>query len=359
MAEVVWDTIVIGGGQAGLASGYHLSRKGLKFLILEASDQPAGSWPQYYDSLKLFSPARFSSLPGMKIQGDPNRYLGKEEVIRYLQDYREKYQLPVRLNKRVVFVEKIGDVFTVHTMTGDMYQTRTIINATGSFHNPYTPVIHGRTEFKGAMMHSSEYRNPDRFRNKRVLVVGRGNSAVQIGVELAEVSNTSLAVLQPVQFMKQRILGLDLHVWIKAIGFDTFPFWRLGKRAPSPSNVIDLGLYQERIKAGKPDQRPMFTSFYADGVIWSDGTKEPVDSVIFATGYRPNLSYFSGIGALDSAGRPLQVAGVSSSVPGLYYVGLEGQRSFASATLRGVGSDANYVVRKLRHHLRSLSKKSN
>ncbi|WP_332074680.1 flavin-containing monooxygenase [Paenibacillus sp. GYB004] len=161
MAEV-WDTIVIGGGQAGLASGFHLSRNGLKFMILEASDQPAGSWPQYYDSLKLFSPARFSSLPGMKIQGDPDRYLRKEEVIRYLQDYREKYQLPVRLNKRVVSVEKSGDVFTVHTMTGDLYQTRTMINATGSFHNPYTPVIQGRTEFKGAIMHSSEYRNPDR-----------------------------------------------------------------------------------------------------------------------------------------------------------------------------------------------------
>jgi putative flavoprotein involved in K+ transport len=352
---IVLDAIVIGGGQAGLASGFHLQRKGLNFVILQASDQATGSWPRYYDSLKLFSPARFSSLPGLKIKGDANRYLRKEEVIRYLQEYKEKFQLPVKINQRVESVEKSDDVFTIQTTSGDMYHTRTIINATGSFHNPYTPVIKGRELFKGDIIHSSEYRNPDRFRNKRMVVVGRGNSAVQIGVELAEVSHTSLAVLRPVQFVRQRALGLDLHVWIKVIGFDTFPFWRFGKKAPSPGSVIDLGLYQERLKEGKPDQRPMFTSFYADGVIWGDGTKESVDAVIFATGYRPNLTYLERIGALDSEGGPLQVAGVSSSVPGLYYVGLEGQRSFASATLRGVGPDAKFVVRKLLRHLKRIA----
>lgn len=92
------DTIVIGGGQAGLASGYHLQKKGLRFLILDASDEAGGSWPRYYDSLKLFSPARFSSMPGMKFPGDPNGYPKRDEVIRYLQDYRAKFQLPVRTN---------------------------------------------------------------------------------------------------------------------------------------------------------------------------------------------------------------------------------------------------------------------
>jgi putative flavoprotein involved in K+ transport len=178
MTTVVLDTIVIGGGQAGLASGFHLQKKGLNFVILEASEQAAGSWPQYYDSLKLFSPARFSSLPGMKIQGDAERYLRKEEVIRYLQDYKEKFQLPVRFMQRVESVEKNGDVFAIHTRAGDVYRSRAIINATGSFHNPYTPVIKGSEAFKGDIIHSSEYRNPDRFRNKRVVVVGRGNSAV-------------------------------------------------------------------------------------------------------------------------------------------------------------------------------------
>jgi len=350
MNEVL-DTIVIGGGQAGLASGYHLQKKGLRFLILDASDEAGGSWPRYYDSLKLFSPSRFSSMPGMKFPGDPNGYPKRDEVIRSLQDYRAKFQLPVRTNQRVVSVEKNGDGFTVRTMAGDTFWARTIINATGSFHNPYTPVLPGQEAFQGRTLHSSEYRNPEPFRSQRVVVVGRGNSAVQIGVELAEVSKTSLAVLRPVQFVKQMVWGQDVHFWVKLIGFDTFPFWRFGKTAPSSSAVNDSGGYKEKVAAGKPDQQPMFTSFHEDGVIWPNGTKEPVDTVIFATGYRPHLPYLQAIGALDAEGMPLHQAGISD-VPGLYYVGLEGQRSFASATLRGVGPDAQFVVKKLLHHLK-------
>ncbi|MEF3304289.1 flavin-containing monooxygenase [Paenibacillus sp. GYB003] len=349
MNEVL-DAIVIGGGQAGLASGYHLQKKGLRFLILDASDEVGGSWPRYYDSLKLFSPARFSSMPGMKFPGDPNGYPKRDEVIRYLLDYRAKFQLPVRTNQRVASVERDGEGFTVRTMAGDTFRARTIINATGSFHNPYTPAIPGQELFQGCILHSSEYRNPEPFINQRVVVVGRGNSAVQIGVELAEVSKTSLAVLRPVQFMKSKLLGQDVHFWVRLIGFDTFPFWRFGKTAPSSSAVNDSGGYKEKVAAGKPDQQPMFTSFYEDGVIWPNGTKEAVETVIFATGYRPHLPYLQAIGALDAEGRPLHHAGISY-VPGLYYVGLEGQRSFASATLRGVGPDAQFVVKKLLQHL--------
>ncbi|MHA7967801.1 flavin-containing monooxygenase [Paenibacillus sp. CAU 1782] len=348
------DTIVIGGGQAGLASGYHLQKKGLRFLIMEASDEVGGSWPLYYDSLKLFSPARFSSLPDLKFPGDPNGYPRRDEVIHYLKYYQEKFQFPVIINQRVTLVEKDGDGFMVRTMAGDTFRSKTIINATGSFHTPYTPAIPGQESFQGRILHSSKYRNSEPFINQRVLIVGRGNSAVQIGVELAEVSHTSLAVLRPVQFMKSMLLGQDLHFWLKAIGIDSFPFWRFGKTAPSSGSVIDSGGYKEKVLAGKPDQQPMFTSFYDEGVIWANGTKEPVDTVIFATGYRPRLPYLQAIGALNSEGRPVHQAGISH-VPGLYYVGLEGQRSFASATLRGVGRDAQFVVKKLLHHLKIRS----
>lgn len=132
MNEVV-DTIVIGGGQAGLASGYHLQQKGLRFLILEASDQAGGSWPHYYNSLKLFSPARFSSMPGMKFPGEANRYPHRDEVIRYLKDYRTKFQLPIKTNQRVESIDKDEEDFTIRTMAGDTFQARTIINAIGSF----------------------------------------------------------------------------------------------------------------------------------------------------------------------------------------------------------------------------------
>lgn len=349
-----WDTIVIGGGQAGLASGYYLQKQGLKFLILEANEQAIGSWPHYYDSLKLFSPARLSSLPGMRIPGERSHYPLRNEVIRYLKDYAKTFQLPIRTNQRVVSVEKNDNSFTVRTLTDDIYQTRTIINATGSFHNPFMPEMKGSEVFQGEILHSSAYRNPDQYRLQRVVVVGRGNSAVQIAIELAESSWTSLAVLQPVQLVNQKVLGVDLHFWFRTIGLDTFPFWRFGKEVPIPSSVADLGDYKARLEAGKPDQRDMFTAFYSNGVIWPDGRKEPIDTVIFATGYRPNFSFLNPIGALDAEGKPLQVAGISTSVPGIYYVGLEGQRSFASATLRGVGPDAQFVVRKLLIYLKKI-----
>lgn len=348
----VLDSIVIGGGQAGIASAYHLQKQGLQFLVLEANENVGGSWPRYYDSLKLFSPARYSSLPGLKFPGDPNRYPLRDEVIEYLRDYTRKFQLPIMVNQCVKSISKDEEGFKITTIAGDSFQTRTIINATGSYNSPFKPVITGQETFQGNSLHSSEYQNPDPFINQRVLVVGRGNSAVQIAVELSEVSNTSLAVLRPVQLTNQRIWGLDLHFWIKLIGFDTFPFWRFGKKAPSPGSVIDLDQYKERLAEGKPDQQPMFTSFYSNGVIWPNGKKEQVDTVVYATGYRPHLPYLQEIGALDSKGRPLHKAG-TSIVPGLFYVGLEGQRSFASATLRGVGPDAKFVVKKLMNHLKS------
>ncbi|MCF6409646.1 flavin-containing monooxygenase [Pseudalkalibacillus salsuginis] len=349
----VWDSIVIGGGQAGLASGYHLQKKGLHFLILEAGKQATGSWPLYYDSLKLFSPTRFSSLPGMKFPGIPDHYPSRDEVIHYLESYRQKFELPVITNQKVEFVEKNNGFFRIQTDSGDIYQTKTIINATGSFHSPFTPDIKGQETFRGQILHSSEYRNPEGFANQRIVIVGRRNSAVQIAIELSEHSQTSLAVRQSVQLVKQRVWGQDLHFWIRVVGFDTFPYWRFGKNPPIPAGVSDLGDYKERLAEGKPDQLPMFTSFYTDGVIWPDGKREPVDTVIFATGYQVNLPYLKPIGALDSEGIPLQVAGISTSVPGIHYVGLEGQRSFSSATLRGVGPDAQFVVKRILRYLRN------
>ena len=350
----VWDAIVIGGGQAGLASGYHLRKNGLQFLILEADKLAVGSWPKYYDSLKLFSPARFSSLPGMKFPGDPNYYPTRSDVINYLENYIKHFELPVKTNQQIASVEKNNKEFTVRTISGEKFQSKTIINATGSFQCPFTPLIKGQETFKGRIIHSSEYRKSDDFIDQRIVVVGRGNSAVQIGIELAEVSKTTLAVRQTVHLIKQKVLGQDIHFWLRITGFDTLPFWRFGKTAPSSSSVIDLDQYTERLAKGKPDQQPMFTSFYTDGVIWPDRRKEPVDTLIFATGYQNNLAHLKEIEIFDSNGEPLHVAGVSTSVQGLYYVGLEGQRSFASATLRGVGPDAQFVVRKLVRYLKSL-----
>ncbi|MBY3621015.1 NAD(P)/FAD-dependent oxidoreductase [Acinetobacter sp. CUI P1] len=351
MMKIV-DTIVIGGGQAGLASGYHLQKSGLDFMILEAGEQPTGSWPQYYDSLKLFSPAQYSSLSGYPFPKAPNEYPLRDEVISYLRHYAEKFNLPVKTQQKVERIDVINDGFDVITLAGDSFRTKTLISASGSFHRPHLPILPGADIFQGEILHSSIYKHPESFQGKRVVVVGRGNSGVQIAVELADHSNVSLAVQQPVRFTPQRVLGLDLHFWLKITGVDTFPFYRIGKEPPSPISVFDLGGYRTKMDNGNPDQRSMFSAFYSEGVVWANGEREPVDVVIFATGYRPHLPFLSGTGALASDGRPLHVAGVSTEVPGLYYVGLSNQRSFASATIRGVGADAKYVVKSIKRFLK-------
>ena len=357
--EPLLDTIVIGAGQAGLVAGYHLQRAGLRFTILEASAQPGGSWPQYYDSLRLFSPARFSSLPGLPFPGDPGRYPSRDDVVGYLQAYAAQFRLPVVTSTRVAEVTQDGAQFLVHSDDGRVFAGRSLIAATGAFHRPYLPQLSGEEQFRGTIAHASGYRTPTPFVGQRIVVVGGGNSAVQIAAELARTARVTLATRHPLRFVAQRPLGRDIHFWLWLLRLDTSPF-------DSPSGgifarlasgkgpqVLDAGVYRAALAAGAPDVQPMFSAFTAAGVRWPDGSEEAVDSVIFATGYRPSLDYLRALGALDAAGLPLHRHGVSTILPGLGFVGLENQRTFASATLRGVGADAAVVVRALRSQLRA------
>jgi putative flavoprotein involved in K+ transport len=356
MCRVV-DTLVIGAGQAGLATGYQLQRGGRSFTILEAAAQPGGSWPHYYDSLRLFSPARFSSLPGLPFPGAPERYPARDEVIDYLRQYAEHFHLPIVTHARVVQVARDGEVFTVQTGDGRTFQARSLIATTGAFHRPYLPNVPGQDAFRGAVVHAFAYRDPALFQDQRVIVVGAGNSAVQIATELAQVARVTLASREPVRFVNQRPYGRDIHFWWWLTRFDTRPLdsalgtWLNRLADGKGPRVLDTGIYRAALAAGKPDRRAMFTSFTDSGIIWDDGSAEDVDTVIFATGYRSNLAYLAPLGALDGEGQVLQRHGVSLAVPGLYFVGLSNQRTFASATLRGVGSDAAVVVRHLACYL--------
>ncbi|GAB4446425.1 MAG: ArsO family NAD(P)H-dependent flavin-containing monooxygenase [Chloroflexi bacterium OHK40] len=349
------DTLVIGAGQAGLATGYHLQRAAVPFVILEAREAPGGSWPHYYESLRLFSPARFSSLPGMPFPGDPERYPTRDEVVAYLRAYAAHFQLPVVTGAWVSAVARQGELFLVHTADGRSFQARTLIAATGAFHRPFTPNLPGQEQFRGQLLHSSAYRAPTPFAGQRVVVVGGGNSAVQIAAELATVARVSLAVRDPVRFVTQRPYGRDVHWWWSLLRFDTSPLEspqaRLFGRLASGKGprVLDMGSYRKALAAGRPDAHPMFHAFTEAGVVWAHGQVEAVDTVIFATGYRANLDYLAPLGALDRAGEALQHHGISTTVPGLGFVGLSNQRTFASATLRGVGADAAVVLRALQH----------
>lgn len=332
------DAIVIGAGQSGLAAAHALVAQGLQPLVLEAGDEAAGSWPHYYDSLTLFSPAGYSALPGLRFPGDPERYPHRDEVVDYLRTYAAHLDTDIRTGQRVAEVVR-DNGFRVTTTDGTSFTTPIVIAATGGFGNPHRPAVPGLDAFPGTVRHAARYRSPAPFHGQRVIVVGAGNSAVQIAAELAGDAHVTLATRKPVRFSAQRPFGRDLHFWLDRTGLDHLPIgpW-LSDGFTTP--VLDTGRYRAALDRQQPDRRPMFTALEGSKVIWPDEGREHVDTIILATGYRPDLPYLHGLGTEHDRG-------VSRRHPGLGFVGLEWQRSLSSATLRGVGRDAAHVVRRL------------
>ncbi|MGX1886503.1 flavin-containing monooxygenase [Streptomyces sp. NPDC055287] len=326
--------------------------QGLAPVILEASDQAAGSWPHYYDSLALFSPARFSALPGMPFGGDPDRYPHRDEVVSYLTAYAHRLQADIRTGRRVAAVRANGAGFTIELESGGRLAARAAVAASDSFGRPHRPALLGLEPFTGRVLHAADYRDPRPFAGQRAVVVGAGNSAVQIATELARAGRTTLATRAPVQFARQHLRGRDLHFWLTRTGLDAAPLGCL-LRTPQAQPVLDDGRYRAALDAGAPERRPMFQGVDGAMVTWPDGTGETVDAIVLATGYRPDLPYLSSLGALDAGGRPLHRGGRSSSHPGLPFVGLEWQRGLSSNSLRGVGRDAERAARHLGAHLLS------
>ncbi|MEU8224191.1 NAD(P)/FAD-dependent oxidoreductase [Kribbella sp. NPDC048915] len=338
------SVVIIGGGQSGLAGAFAARDAGLRPVVLEAGERTVGSWPEYYDSLTLFSPAGYSGFPGAPFPGDPDNYPTRDEVVAYLDRLAAGLDAEIHTNTRVTAVEKDGTGFLVHTDADVQLQTSAVICASGSFTNPHIPDIPG--EFTGRLLHVAGYRSPKQYAGQRVVVAGAGNSAIQVAYELAEVANTTLAVRRPIQFVPQIRAGRDMHYWLHTLRLDLLPPSVL-KRLIRGTPVFDTGIYSNALMSGLLDQRRMFTRFDGDQVVWADGTGERVDAVIFATGYRPNVAYLTGLGALDNTGMPLHKRGLSLTHERLAYLGIEFQRSFSSNTLRGVARDAKYVVRAI------------
>ncbi|GAA5071361.1 flavin-containing monooxygenase [Nocardia iowensis] len=344
------DVLVIGAGQSGLTAARTVQKHGLAPVIVEAGPEPTGSWSHYYDSLTLFSPAEHSGMAGFAFPGSPDHYPHRDEVVDYLRRYAATLDADIRTGTPVTAVEPHPDTgFVVHTATGEALHTAGIVAATGSFTNPHIPDLPGRDEFSGALLHVTDYRNPKPYVGQRIIVVGAGNSAIQVAYELAESAIVTLATHHPVNFLPQRRNGHDLHHWLVHTGFDRLPpEWLI--RYVGGTLVMDTGDYRHALESGRMDRRPMFTRFDTEAIVWADGTRERVDTVLFATGYRPALDYLTPLGTLDN-GFPLHTGGISVTHPGLVYLGLEFQRSFSSNTLRGVHRDADHVIGALAAHI--------
>ncbi|MFF8104307.1 flavin-containing monooxygenase [Streptomyces sp. NPDC016640] len=346
------DVAVIGGGQSGLATAHALLRRGLRPVVVEASDRAAGSWPHYYDSLTLFSPARYSSLPGLSFPGaDRDRYPHHDEVVAYLTAYANRLDAEIRTGCYVSAVRRTGGAFEVELERGGRLSARAVVTASGTFGRPHRPALPGLEEFTGQVLHAAGYRSPAPFTGGRMVVVGAGNSAVQIATELAQTARVTLATRGPVKFAAQRILGRDLHFWTARTGLDTAPLGRFLARPPAQP-VLDDGRYRAALAAGRPDRRPLFTGADGAKLTWQDGQREEVDAIVLATGYRPDLPYLTALdGALDAEGNPRHREGLATAVPGLAFVGQEWQRSLSSNSLHGVGRDAERIAQRLAAHL--------
>lgn len=338
--------VVIGAGQSGLAAADVLTERSVPTLVLEAGDRPAGCWPSYYDSLRLFSPAAFSSMPGMPFPGDPDRYPHRDEVADYLERYAAEIPVEIQTNTRVTTVRQEDREFVIATADGRQLRAAGIVAASGSFSNPYRPRFRGQDSFTGELVHVADYRNPAPYAGTRVVVVGAGDSAAQVANELAPVADVTVVVRHSLRFIPQRIGGRDVHYWLGQTGFDSLPAAWLAKISAG-SLITDSVGFQQTLNDGLLDVRPMFIALEGDEVVWSEDDLERVDAIILATGYRPSLDYLRELGAIDPFGVPLHSGGVSTTHLGLVYVGLEYQRSFASNTLRGVSADAAAVAAPL------------
>jgi putative flavoprotein involved in K+ transport len=338
------EVVVVGGGQAGLAIGYHLARQGHDFTILEAAPEPAVAWRERWDSLKLFTPARYNALPGLAFPGDPNRYPGRDDVVAYLTDYARHFDLPVELDSPVGAIRKAGGTYLVE-LDDRTYETDQVVVATGPFQVPFVPAIAERLDPEVVQLHSSAYRSPDAIPEVRVLVVGGGNTGFQIAEELSRSREVHLSIGSRQMPLPQRILGRDLFWYLDATGLiRKTTASRIGRRMEGRDTLIGSTPRALRRRHGVK-LRGRATDAAGSSVSFSDGTSLDVGAVIWATGFRVDHSWID-VPVFDSDGRLVHRRGVTQS-PGLYFLGLSWQHTRGSALLGWVKDDAEHIAQRI------------
>ena len=342
------DTIVIGGGQAGLTAGYYLRERGRPFLILDSSERVGDAWRERWDSLRLFTPAQFSSLPGVPLPARKWSFPTKDEMGDYLERYVENFDLPVRLGITVHRVARAGDRFRISA--GDRrYDASNVIVATGTHRIPKIPNFAAELDPRIVQLHSSEYRNPGQLSDGDTLLVGAGNSGAEIAYELADTRHCLLAGPKVGQIPARhgsRPFRRGFHVFRffghTIIRVDT----RLGRKlGPKLIRSADP-LIRRRKKdlAAKGVERVPRVVGVSDGLPrLDDGRVVDVANVVWCTGFRTDFGWID-LPAFDESGEPRHYRGVVESEPGLYFLGLVFQYSLTSDVLPSRGRDAAYVA---------------
>ncbi|MGH3363712.1 MAG: flavin-containing monooxygenase [Nocardioidaceae bacterium] len=346
------DVLVIGAGQAGLAVGWHLAEAGLRFLVLDAAPELGHSWRTRWDSLTLFTPGEYNGLPGMRFPGPPGAYPGKEDVADFLADYAAAFDLPVLLDTRVTRLSRADDGY-VATTTQGVLRAGQVVVATGAFQRPVVPVVAEEFGTSVTQLHSSEYLNPGELPPGKVLVVGAGNSGLQIAAELSATHAVTIAVGSSTTRLPQRVLGKDLFWWLTRTGLmaksvDT----RIGRRIRARGELV-IGTRHSDLACAGVVFRPRLVGAEATTARFADGTTTEVDVVLWATGFLPDYSWIDVPGVATE--RDVTHSRGVAPAPGLYFVGLPWQHTRGSALLGFVKDDAAFISRSLssRHDLRT------
>lgn len=349
-SDRVLDTVVIGGGQAGLAIGYHLMRQGRDIAILDAHDRVGDAWRLRWDSLRLFTPAKYDGLPGMPFPGDGLAFPSKDELADYLEAYARRFRLPVTTGRRVDGLWRADGRFVVSA--GDRRWTADrVIVATGAFHQPKVPDLASGLRASITQLHSAEYRNPDQLQPGPALIVGLGNSGAEIALELSRTHSTSVAgtpggelpirhgraaarfVFPLVRFAGLHVLSLGTPIGrrvLPRLADRAAPLIRTRRKELAAAGVASVG----RVTG------------VSEGFPVADGRALAVTNVIWCTGFCSDFEWLH-VPAFDEAGRIRQWRGVVDSVPGLYVLGLDAMYSINSDSLPGIVRDAAYLARRI------------
>lgn len=347
---MVYDILIIGAGQAGLSMGYYLKKTGLNFLLLDNHSHAGEVWQKRYDSLVLFTPRFYSSLPGLPLQGDPSGFPTKNEIADYLKIYAQTFDLPIQFNRQVQKVARVNDIFTISTNEQDIMAKKVIV-ATGPFHTPRIPSFATELSSDVIQLHSSEYQNPSQLHEGPVLVVGGGNSGAQIAVELSERHETYISVGQKIRFLPLLIAGRSIFWWFDKLGIlkvhrDSF----IGKKIQSQGDPIFGFELRQKLANQQVNLKSRTVSVHQNEITFDDNTSITVKNIIWATGFIPNYQWIDIQNLVDENGVIKHHRGVTD-VEGLYFLGLPWQYRRGSALLLGVGDDAEYLYQHITSHL--------
>ena len=345
-----FHTIVIGGGQAGLSVGYYLARQGRPFIILDASRRVGDAWRQRWDSLRLFTPAAFDGLVGMKFPAAPFSFPTKDDMADYLEAYARRFQLPIRNGIRVDRVTRVGSRYLIEAGP-ERFEADHVVVAMSSYQVPRVPAFAKQLRPDILQMHSSEYQNPRQLKPGGVLLVGAGNSGAEIAIDVAREHPTWVSG-RDTGHVPFRIDGLAARLFLMR-----FLFRVVFHRLLTVGTPLGRRLRQKMFTKGAPLIRVKPQHFAAAGIqrvakmqgvvnglpVLEDGRSLDVANVIWCTGFGNGLSWID-LPIFETDGEPRHQSGIVADEPGLYFVGLHFLHSFSSTMIHGIARDAQRIA---------------